>query len=139
MFSTVFQNVLQARSKSKSKSKSRERKGECFLCRSFYNILCTLFQMINVLFVKNLSSNKFESVPFIQQTLEFSLSWLLSSSLLLPRSEATLQQMTNDKQNHKRYFHWYHYNEVETINTLSDHLLAHRQQNYCFPFRCPFF
>lgn len=121
--------------KARAKVKAEKERESASSAGPFYNILCTLFQMINVLFVKNLSSNKFESVPFIQQTLEFSLSWLLSSSLLLPRSEVTLQQMTNDKQNHKRYFHPYHYNEVETINTLSDHLLAHRQQNYCFPFR----
>ena len=58
-------------------------------------IVCTLFQMINFLFVKNLSSKKFDNVPFIQQTLKHSLPWLLSSSLLLPRSVVTLQQMTN--------------------------------------------
>ena len=83
---------LAAKARAKVKA---EKERESASSAGPFIIVLTLFQMINFLFVKNLSSKKFDNVPFIQQTLKHSLPWLLSSSLLLPRSVVTLQQMTN--------------------------------------------
>ena len=89
---------------------------------------------------KNLSTKIF------QQTFKFSLPRLQSCSLLLTRYHCwfikrekpmltVIINMVVDRSQDHSYDYENRQNDDFVKLKFSDHLLAHRQQNYCFPFR----